>query len=77
MVSFRKAEKELPAQIGNRNPTARRVSADLFYRSNRSKNRPGAGVELDMKQLKLMAEFTEPITNSQVYFRPDGSITNW
>lgn len=40
-------------------------------------DRPGLGVELDMKQLKLLAEFTEPITNRHTYFRPDGSITNW
>jgi galactonate dehydratase len=40
--------------------------------------RPGLGVELDMKYLKQIAEFTEPITNrAQTYFRPDGSITNW
>jgi galactonate dehydratase len=40
--------------------------------------RPGLGVELDMKYLKLIAEYTEPITNrAQTYFRPDGSITNW
>jgi L-alanine-DL-glutamate epimerase-like enolase superfamily enzyme len=40
-------------------------------------DRPGLGVELDMKQLKLVAEITEPVRNRQVYFRPDGSITNW
>ncbi len=40
--------------------------------------RPGLGVELDMKQLKPIAEITEPVTNrAQTYFRPDGSITNW
>jgi L-alanine-DL-glutamate epimerase-like enolase superfamily enzyme len=40
--------------------------------------RPGLGVELDMKQLKQIAEITEPVTNrAQTYFRPDGSITNW
>ena len=40
--------------------------------------RPGLGVELDMKQLKLVAEITEPVTKrAQTYFRPDGSITNW
>ena len=40
--------------------------------------RPGLGVELDMKQLKLIAEITEPVTNrAQTYFRLDGSITNW
>jgi L-alanine-DL-glutamate epimerase-like enolase superfamily enzyme len=41
-------------------------------------DRPGLGVELDMKQLKLVAEITEPNNNrAQTYFRPDGSITNW
>jgi galactonate dehydratase len=40
--------------------------------------RPGLGVELDMKQLKLITEVTQPVTNrAQTYFRPDGSITNW
>lgn len=40
--------------------------------------RPGLGVELDMKYLKQVAEFTEPLTaRAQTYFRPDGSITNW
>ena len=40
--------------------------------------RPGLGVELDMKQLKQVAEITEPVTaRAQTYFRPDGSITNW
>ena len=41
-------------------------------------DRPGLGVELDMKQLKMVAEITQPITErAQTYFRPDGSITNW
>jgi L-alanine-DL-glutamate epimerase-like enolase superfamily enzyme len=40
-------------------------------------DRPGLGAELDMKQLKLVTEITQPITNRQLYYRPDGSITNW
>jgi galactonate dehydratase len=41
-------------------------------------DRPGLGVELDMKQLTQIAEITQPVTNrAQTYFRPDGSITNW
>ncbi len=40
-------------------------------------DRPGLGVELDLKPLKQVAEITEPIRNRQVYYRPDGSITNW
>jgi galactonate dehydratase len=41
-------------------------------------DRPGLGVELDMKQLKQVAEITRPVTaRAQTYFRPDGSITNW
>jgi L-alanine-DL-glutamate epimerase-like enolase superfamily enzyme len=40
--------------------------------------RPGLGVELDMKYLKPVTEITEPVANrAQTYFRPDGSITNW
>jgi galactonate dehydratase len=40
--------------------------------------RPGLGVELDLKYLKQIAEITEPVTaRAQTYFRPDGSITNW
>jgi hypothetical protein len=35
-------------------------------------------VELDMKYLKLVGEYTQPQTaRAQTYFRPDGSITNW
>ena len=41
-------------------------------------DRPGLGVELDMKQLTQIAEITEPVTaRAQTYFRPEGSITNW
>jgi len=40
--------------------------------------RPGLGVELDMKQLTQILEVTKYDTNrAQTYFRPDGSITNW
>jgi len=40
-------------------------------------DRPGLGVELDITKLKLVTEVTQPITNRQLYYRPDGSITNW
>lgn len=41
-------------------------------------DRPGLGVELDMKYLKQVTEITQPVTaRAQTYFRPDGSITNW
>jgi galactonate dehydratase len=41
-------------------------------------DRPGLGVELDLKLLTQIAEITEPvIARAQTYFRPDGSITNW
>jgi L-alanine-DL-glutamate epimerase-like enolase superfamily enzyme len=40
--------------------------------------RPGLGVEVDLKQLTQIAEVTKYDTNrAQTYFRPDGSITNW
>jgi len=41
-------------------------------------DRPGLGVEVDMKQLTQIAEIDKYDTNrAQTYFRPDGSITNW
>ncbi|HZL56417.1 MAG TPA: enolase C-terminal domain-like protein, partial [Bryobacteraceae bacterium] len=41
-------------------------------------DRPGLGVELDMKQLTPILDVTKYDTNrAQTYFRPDGSITNW
>jgi galactonate dehydratase len=41
-------------------------------------DRPGLGVELDMKPLTQITEVTQYTTNrAQTYFRPDGSITNW
>ena len=41
-------------------------------------DRPGLGVEVDLKQLTQIAEFTEPdFQRGQLYYRRDGSITNW
>jgi hypothetical protein len=41
-------------------------------------DRPGLGVEVDLKRLTQIAEITQPVTaRAQTYFRPDGSITNW
>jgi L-alanine-DL-glutamate epimerase-like enolase superfamily enzyme len=41
-------------------------------------DRPGLGVELDLTQLTQIAEFTEPdFQRGQIYYRTDGSITNW
>jgi len=39
--------------------------------------RPGLGVTLDTKPLKLTAEITEPQRPIPMFHRPDGSITNW
>jgi L-alanine-DL-glutamate epimerase-like enolase superfamily enzyme len=40
--------------------------------------RPGLGVEVDFKQLDQIAEWTQPdFDRGQIYYRPDGSITNW
>lgn len=41
-------------------------------------DRPGLGVEVDFKQLTQIAEFSEPdFQRGQLYYRRDGSITNW
>jgi L-alanine-DL-glutamate epimerase-like enolase superfamily enzyme len=39
--------------------------------------RPGLGVTLDKKPLKLVAEVTKPGPPRTTYMRPDGSMTNW
>jgi L-alanine-DL-glutamate epimerase-like enolase superfamily enzyme len=39
-------------------------------------DRPGLGVTLEMKPLKLIGEVTQPGRRS-IYFRPDGSPTHW
>lgn len=39
--------------------------------------RPGLGVELDTKPLKLAGEVTESSRPIPMFRRPDGSITNW
>ncbi len=39
--------------------------------------RPGIGVEVDFKQIELVAEVTEKKEGLPIYKRPDGSITNW
>jgi L-alanine-DL-glutamate epimerase-like enolase superfamily enzyme len=39
--------------------------------------RPGLGVEVDLSQLELVAEVTQPAQPIPLYRRPDGSITNW
>jgi L-alanine-DL-glutamate epimerase-like enolase superfamily enzyme len=39
--------------------------------------RPGLGVTLDTKRLKLVTEITERSRPIPMFHRPDGSITNW
>jgi galactonate dehydratase len=39
--------------------------------------RPGLGVTLDTKPLKLVAEITERSRPIPMFHRPDGSVTNW
>jgi L-alanine-DL-glutamate epimerase-like enolase superfamily enzyme len=38
--------------------------------------RPGLGVTLDLKAVKMMSEVTTPI-HRQIHVRPDGSLTHW
>ncbi len=39
-------------------------------------DRPGLGVSVDMKLVKMIGEVTTPI-HRQIYKRPDGSLTHW
>ena len=40
-------------------------------------DRPGLGVEFDASQTEQLAEITEQSLPIPLYYRPDGSITNW
>ena len=40
-------------------------------------DRPGLGVEFDAERLDLVSEITEYARPIPMYFRPDGSVTNW
>jgi hypothetical protein len=40
-------------------------------------DRPGLGVVLNMERLKPITEISQPGPERPVYFRPDGSQTNW
>jgi L-alanine-DL-glutamate epimerase-like enolase superfamily enzyme len=39
--------------------------------------RPGLGVKLDVAQVKLVSEVTQPGETRRTFYRPDGSQTNW
>ncbi len=39
--------------------------------------RPGLGVEIDPAGAELVEEITEHSAPIPLYFRPDGSLTNW
>src|SRR5215469_13190044 len=39
--------------------------------------RPGLGVTLDLKPLKMIGEVTEAVRSNRIYRRPDGSFTHW
>jgi len=39
--------------------------------------RPGLGVTLDTKPLKMVSEVTQAVRSTRIYRRPDGSFTHW
>jgi L-alanine-DL-glutamate epimerase-like enolase superfamily enzyme len=39
--------------------------------------RPGLGVTLDTKPLKMVSEVTQATRSTRIYRRPDGSFTHW
>jgi L-alanine-DL-glutamate epimerase-like enolase superfamily enzyme len=66
-------------EIGANRTLPEHISQGLdFHRGKIWPNgRPGLGVTLNLERLTQVAEFTEPGRNRAVYFRPDGSQTNW
>jgi L-alanine-DL-glutamate epimerase-like enolase superfamily enzyme len=60
--------------------TFQHLPACLDFKNGKlyANERPGLGVEFDSKPCKQVMEVTTANTNrTQIYFRPDGSITNW
>ena len=66
-------------EIGNNTKIQRHLPESLDLKDGKlwPNQRPGLGVTLDLKEVKLIAEFTEAITDRKTYARPDGSQTNW
>ena len=66
-------------EIGTNQRLPSHISEGLDFRRGKiwPNSRPGLGVTLNLEQLTLVTEFTEPGPNRPIYFRPDGSRTNW
>lgn len=66
-------------EIGGNNRPASHVSEGLDFRHGKlwPTERPGLGISLNMERLTLVSSITEPGSRRPVYFRPDGSQTNW
>lgn len=70
----------LMEMVGNANPPPIPHLPECYdFRKGKMwpNRRPGLGVTLDTRPLKLVAEFTEPSRPIPIFHRPDGSITNW
>ena len=69
----------LMEMLGNKKPDLKHLpeSYDLEGGKMYPNDRPGLGVILDTKPLKLIGEATEYKEGVTQYFREDGSFTNW
>ena len=65
-------------EIGGNRTLPSYLKEGLEFRQGKSwpNNRPGLGCTLDMSQLKMISEVTEP-GRKLLYVRPDGSLTHW
>jgi L-alanine-DL-glutamate epimerase-like enolase superfamily enzyme len=66
-------------EIGQNNKPHDHLPECLDFKNGKlwPNERPGLGVTVEMKAIKLIGEITEPITDRSTYVRPDGSQTNW
>jgi len=69
----------LMEMLGNKKPDLPHLPVSYDFNDGKiwPNDRPGLGVEVDVKNLELSAEVTEYEQGVPQFFRPDGSFTNW
>ena len=66
-------------EIGSNRTLPPHISEGLTFKNGKiwPNGRPGLGVTLNMERLTLAGQIDAPGPNRPVYFRPDGSQTEW
>ncbi len=69
----------LMEMLGNKKPDFPHLPLNYDFKDGKiwPNDRPGLGVEVDTKNLRMLAEITEYQEGVTQFFRQDGSFTNW